>query len=332
MISSAPPRRATLLAACAALVVPALTACTAGSSSADPAAAPRSAPGSPVSATPGGKQLKVVATTTQVGDFVRNVAGADVHLTQLLKPNIDPHDYEASPADVQAIADADVVVINGVGLEEGWLTPAVESSGFDGTTIDASKGVVVRAGNGTDEEEAGDPHIWHSPANAKVMVADIARGLGAADPADAAAFTRNAKAYSAKLDDLDASIRAQIGSLAADDRKLVTNHDAFGYYIQRYGLTFVGTILPGFDTQQQLSGKQLNDLVAKIRATGTKAIFSESSLPPNAARAIAAEAGVKVEAGDDALYGDTLGPVGSAGGTYLAMEKHNTRTIVEALK
>lgn len=303
-----------------------LSACGTGSSA--------GGPGSPPTGTSAGSgsQLAVVATTTQVADFVRNVAGDRVHLTQLLQPNVDPHDYEASPADVKAIADADVVVVNGVGLEAGWLTPAVESAGFHGTTIDASKGVTIREGNGTDEEKAGDPHIWHSPANAKIMVAGIARGLAAKDPTDAATFRRNAAAYEAKLDTLDVSIRARISALPAEDRKLVTNHDAFGYYIQRYGLTFVGTILPGFDTQAQLSGKQLNDLVAKIEATGTKAIFSESSLPANAAEALAKEAGVKVEAGEDALYGDTLGPKGSAGATYLSMEEHNTATIVGALK
>jgi zinc/manganese transport system substrate-binding protein len=117
----------------------------------------------------------------------------------------------------------------------------------------------------------------------------------------------------------------------AGDRKLVTNHDAFGYYIDRYQLEFVGSIIPSFDTSAELSAKDVDDIVAKIKQTGTKAVFSESSLPPKTAEAIARQAGVKVVAGEDALYGDTLGPEGSAGDTYLKMETHNTDTIVKAL-
>jgi ABC-type Zn uptake system ZnuABC Zn-binding protein ZnuA len=280
---------------------------------------------------PGGKRLKVVATTTQVADFARNVGGAKVKVTQILKPNVDPHDYEPSPADLAAIADADVVVENGVGLER-WLDQTIKSAGFHGTLVDASKGVAIRKGDGSKEEAAGDPHIWHNPKNAEIMSRDIATAFGAEDPADKAAFEANLAAYTTKLDQLDRWISGQIGSLPADQRKLVTNHDAFGYYIDRYHLTFVGSIIPSFDTSAELSGTQLSTLVARIKATGVKAIFSESSLPPKTAEAIGRQAGVKVEAGENSLYGDTLGPAGSAGATYLDMERHNTMTIVTALK
>jgi zinc/manganese transport system substrate-binding protein/manganese/iron transport system substrate-binding protein len=278
----------------------------------------------------GGAKLKVVATTTQVADFVRNVGGDRVELTQLLKPNVDPHDYEASPADVQAIADADVVVKNGVGLE-AFLDDAISSAGFSGQVVDASKGVTIRQGNGEEEEKEGDPHIWHDPRNATIMVRNIADGLGAEDPTDKPAYEANATAYTAKIDTLDKDIARQIGALPAAQRKLVTNHDAFGYYVQRYGLQFVGSIIPSFDTSAELSGKDLSDLVAKIRTTGVKAIFSESSLPPKTADTVGREAGVTVVGGEDALYGDTLGPAGSDGDTYLKMEEHNTKTIVGAL-
>lgn len=278
-----------------------------------------------------GKKLKVVATTTQVADFARNIGGNKVTVSQILKPNVDPHDYEPSPADVQAIADADVVVESGVGLEK-WLDQTIKSAGFHGTLVDTSKGVTIRKGNGTDEEAAGDPHIWHNPKNAEIMSRNIATALDAKDPADKATFEANLTAYTGKLDQLDAWIAQQINTLPADQRKLVTNHDAFGYYIDRYHLTFVGSIIPSFDTSAELSGKQLNTLIAKIKDTGVKAIFSESSLPPKTAEAIGKQAGVKVEAGEDSLYGDTLGPAGSAGATYLDMERHNTTTIVGALK
>ena len=278
-----------------------------------------------------GGQLKIVATTTQVADFARNIGGDKVQVTQILKPNVDPHDYEPSPADVQAIAQADIVVESGVQLEK-WLDQTISSSGFHGTLVDSSKGVAVRQGNGTDEEAAGDPHIWHNPKNAEIMSRNIAAALDAKDAGDKSTFDANLTAFTGKLDQLDTWITQQINTLPADQRKLVTNHDAFGYYIDRYHLTFVGSIIPSFDTSAELSGKQLNTLVAKIKSTGVKAIFSESSLPPKTAEAIGKEAGVKVEAGEDSLYGDTLGPAGSAGATYLDMERHNTTTIVTALK
>jgi zinc/manganese transport system substrate-binding protein/manganese/iron transport system substrate-binding protein len=291
----------------------------------------RSATGGGATGSADGGRLRVVATTTQVADFARAVGGDRIDLTQILKPNVDPHDYEASPADVAAIARADVVVKNGVGLE-GFLDDAISSAGFDGTVIDTSQGVTVRQGNGTDEEKEGDPHIWHDPRNAKVMAHDIATGFAAEDPADRALYDSNYTAYAAKLDALDTRIRGQIHTLPPGRRKLVTNHDAFGYYVARYGLQFVGSVIPSFDTSAELSAKDLSDLVDKIRATGVKAIFSESSLPPKTADTVGREAGVRVVEGEQALYGDTLGPAGSDGATYLQMEEHNTTTIVAALR
>src|SRR5919198_259161 len=244
----------------------------------------------------GVKRLKVVATTTQVADFVRNIGADKVNVTQILKPNVDPHDYEPSPADIQAFAQADLVVKNGVGLEK-WLDEVVSSSGFHGTTIDASTGVSIIPGDGSAEEKAGDPHIWHNPQNVEIMARNIAAGFEAADAADKATFEANLAAYTRKLNELDTWIAQQIGSLPAGQRKLVTNHDAFHYYVNRYHLTFVGSIIPSFDTSAELSGKSIADLVTKIKSTGVKAIFSESSLPPKTAEAIGRQAGVKVEAG-----------------------------------
>jgi ABC-type Zn uptake system ZnuABC Zn-binding protein ZnuA len=275
-----------------------------------------------------GKTLSVVATTTQVQDFTRVIGGDKIKLTGILKPNVDPHDYEPSPADLDAIANADILVINGVGMEK-WLDDTVKSAGFHGTTVDTSNGVQIRQGANAKEEPAGDPHIWQNPLNAKVMVANIERALAAANPADAAYFQRNLNVYTAKLSALDAEVARQIDSLA--NKKLVTNHDAFGYYVDRYHLDFVGSIIPSFDTSAELSAKDVADIVAKIRATGVKAIFSESSLPPKTAETIANEANVKVVEGENALYGDTLGPPGSDGATYLQMIEHNTRTIVSNL-
>ncbi len=278
-----------------------------------------------------GGRLDVVATTAVVADFVRNVGGDRVHVVQILKPGVDPHDYEASVADIQAIADADLVVKSGVGLEAAWLDDTVSSAGYGGEVVDASRGVTVRAGNGDEEQKAGDPHIWHDPANARIMVDDIAAALAAKDPAGKAGYERRAAAYDAEIATLDAENKAEISTIPVAQRKMVTNHDAFGYYCARYGITFVGSIIPSFDTSAELSGKGVSDLVAKIRRTGVRAVFSESSLPPKTAQTVAAEAGVQVVEGEDSLYADGLGPAGSPGGTYLGAERHNTETIVKAL-
>ena len=168
--------------------------------------------------------------------------------------------------------------------------------------------------------------------NAKIMARNIATAFETADPAGKAGYEANYTAYAAKLDALDSRIRTEIDTLPVDQRKLVTNHDAFGYYVARYHLQFVGSIIPSFDSAAELSGKDIQALVAKIKTEGVRAIFSESSLPPKTAEAIGREAGVKVVEGDNALYGDTLGPAGSPGATYLSMEQHNTDTIVAALR
>lgn len=275
--------------------------------------------------------LVVVATTTQVADFSREVAGdllgQRVEVRSLAKPNVDAHDVEPSPADLTTVAAADVIVENGAGLEE-YLRPLLAASGTRARTVDASDGVMLRrddGGTGT-----ADPHIWHDPRNARIMVANIAEGLAAADPDRADAYRANATAYQAKLDQLDADIAARIATLT--NRKLVTNHDAFRYYVDRYGLTFVGSIIPGFDSSAELSAADLTDLVARIRAEGVTAVFTEGSLPPTTAEAIARDAGVTVVSGEAALYGDSLGPPGSGADTYLAMMRHNTDTIVENLR
>ena len=273
--------------------------------------------------TGGGGRLRVVATTTQVADLAANVGGDRVRVTSLLKPGIDPHDYEPSPADIDAIAHADLVLENGVGLE-AWLGDTIDSSGFDGPVADTSQGLRLRMVGG-----AADPHNWQNPRNPERMAANIERGLAAADPSAAATFQANLAAYTRQLQALDSEVQRQIDSLA--NKRLVTNHDAFGYYIDRYGLQLVGSVIPSFDTSAELSGRDIRDLVAKIKATRVKAIFSETSLPPRTAETIGREAGVKVVTGQDALYGDALGPRGSDGDTYIKMIRHNTRTIVSNL-
>ena len=267
-------------------------------------------------------RLHVVATTTQLADFTRAVGGTRVDVTSILKPNVDAHDYEPSPADIDAVARTPVLVTNGLALES-WLDDTIKTSGFDGTRVVASAGVTPMG---------DDPHVWQSPANAKVMATNIEAALGKVDPPGRATYEANLHAYAAELDRLDAQVKAQIATIPPAQRKLVTNHEAFNYYAARYGLTVVGAVIPSFDTSAELSAREVNELVARIRATGTRAVFSEASLPPQTAETIAREAGVRVVAGPDALYGDSLGPDGSDGATYLAMVRHNTRVIVANLR
>jgi ABC-type Zn uptake system ZnuABC Zn-binding protein ZnuA len=266
-------------------------------------------------------RVPVVATTTQLTDFARVIGGNHVDVHGILKANVDPHDYEPSPADVARLASARVIVKNGVGLED-WFDATIRNAEPKAAIVDASTGVALR--------DAGDPHIWLDPRNVKVMVRNIATALAAADPAHAADYEANEAAYASELDRLDGEIAAEIAGLS--NRKLVTNHDALGYYVDRYGLQFVGSIIPSFDTSAELSAADVSGVVTRIRQAGVKAVFSESSVPPKTAEAIGRDAGVTVVAGDDALYVDSLGPPGSDGDTYVKMLRHNTRVIVDRLR
>jgi zinc/manganese transport system substrate-binding protein len=304
----------------------------------------------PVRSTNPDAPLQVVATTTVLADFAAIIGGERVGVYSLAKPNVDLHDYEPSPADLNAIRSARLVVANGVGLEE-WLDATISSSGTKATVVDTSTGVTLREGAHDHEDEGDkakekakdakasgddhadhehDPHIWHDPRNAKLMVTTIAKGFSAADPDGRAIYERNLATYLAELDTLDREIEAKVATLS--NKKLVTNHDAFGYFVDRYGFDLVGSIIPSFDSSAELSASDLRALVDTIKAERVTAIFSESSLPAKTAKSIGRDAGVKVVAGDAALYGDGLGPAGSAGGTYLKMMRHNATTIVENLR
>jgi len=293
--------------------------------------------------------LKVVATTTQVADFTREIAGDAASVTQLVQPNQSAHSYDPSAADLAALGSADVLVINGAGLEE-WLDDAISASGFSGTTIDASTGIELsddEAGDGhshdhadeaehTDEadadhaHEAGNPHIWTDPHLAEHMVQTIADGLAEADPSASADFEAHATAYDAKLAELDEWIHSNVDQVPEAERLLVSNHDAFTYFVDAYDITYVGSVIPSFDDNAEPSAAEIDALVAKIKETGVKAVFSEASISPKAADTIAREAGVTVYSGDEALYGDSLGPAGSDGATYIASQIHNATVILES--
>jgi ABC-type Zn uptake system ZnuABC Zn-binding protein ZnuA/ABC-type Mn2+/Zn2+ transport system permease subunit len=269
----------------------------------------------------GGDEGKVtaIATTTQVGDFVGEAGGEAVEVEQLLQPNSDPHDYEPRPSDVRAVAEADVIYASGEGLDE-WIEEVAADSGTEAEIVDLGAVAPIRLPD--------DPHWWHDPRNGGAAVAEIERTLVAIDPSQKGEFQRNAAAYEKQLRTLDAGIAACIETIPAADRKLVTDHDAFNYFANRYGLEVVGAVIPSQTTQAQPSAKELSELADTIEAEGVKAIFPESSLSSKVADAIAEQTGVSAAY---TLYGDTLGPEDSDGATYLGMQEANADAVVRGL-
>jgi zinc/manganese transport system substrate-binding protein len=260
----------------------------------------------------------VVATTTQVADLARNVAGDDARVEQILAPNADPHEYELRPHDITAVADADLVLRSGGDVDE-WLDEAIDGSGTDAPVLTLSDAVKL---------EGDDPHWWQDPRNAELAARAIARGLDRVDPAHGAAYDRNADAYRAKLGALDRGVARCIGEVPPERRKLVTTHDALAYYARRYGLEVIGTVIPSLSTEAQPSAGDTAALIDTIRAADVKAIFAESSVNPKVEEAIAAETGAKVGA---ELWADTLGPQGSGGATYVESIESNTKALVDGL-
>lgn len=268
---------------------------------------------------------RVVATTTIVADIVRNVAGDRADVVALLAPGVDPHEYQPVPSDVQALAQAKVVFANGAGLEP-WLPNLIESAG--GKAQYLSDGLTLRT---LDENgvAGADPHLWFDVTNAIHYAGRARDGLIAVDPENAETYRAHAEAYIVQLKDLDAWIVAQVAALPAENRRLVTNHDTFGYFAARYGFTVVGTIFPAAGAEASPSAQQTVDLIHTIRQAGVKAVFTENSLNPDLANTIAQEAGVKVVS---ELYTDALGPPDSRAATYIGLMRFDVQTIVDALK
>jgi ABC-type Zn uptake system ZnuABC Zn-binding protein ZnuA/ABC-type Mn2+/Zn2+ transport system permease subunit len=271
-------------------------------------------------------KLDVVATTTQIGDWVREVGGPAVSVDQVLQPNTDPHEYEPRPSDVEAAAGASLVFANGDELD-AWIEGIVSDSGSDAKIVDLGAGVPVRLPGETSGAEAStyDPHWWHDPRNAEAAVGEIERELAAADPAHRSGYEGRADRYLARLRRLDAGIAGCIAAVPAPERRLVTDHDAFGYFARRYGIDVIGAVIPSQTTQAQPSAKDVSALIELIERERVKAVFPESSLSAKVADAIAGQTGASSEY---TLYGDTLGPEGSPGGTYLGMEAANADAMV----
>jgi ABC-type Zn uptake system ZnuABC Zn-binding protein ZnuA len=269
------------------------------------------------------RKTGVVATTTQVADFVRNVGGNRVDVHQVLQPNSDPHEYEPRPSDARAVAAAQAVFRSGGDVDD-WMGDVISNAGGDALQITLIDDVRTRAS--ADDEV--DPHWWQDPRNAELAVKAIRDQLVKADPRGREIYVRNAARYLGTLARLDRMTAGCIAELRPAERRLVTTHDALGYYAARYGLDVIGAVIPSLSTQAQPSAKDVQDLVAQIKATGAKAIYPESSINPKLEEAVARESGA---ATGDALWADTLGPKGSSGATYVASIASNTAAIVSGL-
>ena len=286
-------------------------------------------------------RLNVVATHSILGDLVHNVGGDAIDLTTLVGPDGDTHTFEPVPADTITLAKADLLFENGLGFET-WLDDLYAASGSKAERVVVTSRITPLgfAGEGVAANEEPiasptpnqelDPHFWQDVANSESAVEVIRDALVAADPANAEVYQQNAAAYLQQLQQLDDDIVAKTATLPVDRRKLVTNHDAFGYFAYRYGYTLEGAALQSFSTEAaDPSAQQLAALVTAIREAGVPAIFPESIENADLINRIAKEAGVKV---GGSLYSDALGQPGSDGDTYLKMMTHNIDTIVSALQ
>jgi zinc/manganese transport system substrate-binding protein len=272
-------------------------------------------------------RIKAVATISILGDLVRNVGGDRVEVTTLVGANGDAHVYSPRPGDAKKLAAANIVFANGLGLE-GWMTRLVTASGTKAPVVVVSNGITSRKME--DEDKAGrtviDPHAWQSVADAKIYVANIRDGLAAIDPARKAIYETNAAAYLGKLDDLEKEVKAAIARIPADRRKIITTHDAFGYFGAAYGIAFIAP--EGVSTEAEPSAKDMAKIITQIRKQKIPAVFLENISDPRLMEQIARETGAAI---GGMLYSDALSEPDGPAGTYIDMMRHNVREFTKAL-
>jgi zinc/manganese transport system substrate-binding protein len=293
------------------------------------------------------EKLPVVASFSILADFVARVGGDRVAITTLVGPNGDAHVYSPKPADARAVKAAKVVVVNGLGFE-GWMERLVGASGTKATVVTASTGIAARELVDDDEDEAPakggkaghdhakeahghdhgglDPHAWQSVANARVYVGNIRDALIVADPDGKAVYEANASAYLAELDALETEVKAAVAAVPADRRRVITTHDAFGYFAAAYGITFLSA--QGVSTETEATPKQVAKLIGQIRKEKIGAVFIENMTDGRLVDRIAKETGVR-PGGE--LFSDALSPKGGPAPTYVDMVRHNVRLMTRAM-
>jgi zinc/manganese transport system substrate-binding protein len=269
-------------------------------------------------------KLPVVATFSILADFVRNVGGSRVEAAALVGPDGDTHVYQPKPADAEKLASARLIVENGLGLE-GWIDRLIKASGAKAPAVIATEGIDPQQ-----MREEGravlDPHAWQSIANAKIYVSNIRDGLIAADPAGEAAYRANADAYLGKLNELEAQVRAEIAKIPPDRRRIITTHDAFGYFGTAYGFDFIAP--EGVSTETEASARDVAKIIRQIKAQKIPAVFLENITNPKLLKNIAADSGAKT---GGTLYSDALSPPEGPASTYIDMMRHNVRELSAAL-
>ena len=300
------------------------------------------------SATPASaKDLNVVASFTVLADMVHEIGGSHVAVRSLVGPNGDPHVYEPTPADSAALAHADLVFVSGLGLE-GWMDRLITASGYKGKIVVASDGVTSRTMIDTDDDDAAkapdkaagdakaapeaggepagkvitDPHAWNSVANAVIFATNIEKAFETADPADADHFKANGDRYIAELKKLDAWVHQEINEIPAAKRKVITTHDAFGYFGAAYGIEFKAPI--GFSTEAEASAQQVAALIDQIRKEGIKAVFIENATDPRLIQQIAKETGAKL---GGTLYPEALSKEDGPATSYVKMIRYNVKLL-----
>ena len=273
------------------------------------------------------EKIKVVATFSIIADLVRNVGGGRLDIASLVGPNGDAHVYVPSPADAKTLAAAKAVVVNGLGFE-GWIERLVKASGTKAPVILASQGVKPRRQDGGHDHDHADvdPHAWQSVANAMIYVANIRDALASLDPSAKAAYEANANAYLARLDALDKEVRAEIAKIPADRRRIITTHDAFGYFGAAYGVALIAP--SGVTTESEPSARDVARIITQIRRERIPAVFLENVTDPRMLERISRESGAKI---GGTLYSDALTDDKGEAPTYIDMMRHNVRQLASAL-
>ena len=284
-------------------------------------------------ATTAEKKVKVIASFSILGDLTKNVGGDRIEMATLVGPNGDVHVYEPTPADAKAIGGADLVVVNGLALE-GWMDRLIKTSGYQGPVVVASQGVKPRK-MAVEELEQGaqhgplmiDPHAWQDVVNGRLYVQNIAKGLETVDPASASVYRANAEAYTAKLSELDQWVRKELSGIPKEKRRMITTHDAFGYFGAAYGISILSPV--GFSTESEASARDIANLINQIRREKITAVFVENITDPRLMEQVAKESGVTL---GGTLYSDALSKPDGPAPTYLEMFKNNVNLIAAAMR
>lgn len=291
-----------------------------------------------------GERLKVIATTSIIGDVVAQVGGEAIELTTLMGPGLDPHSYEPGTQELTAVAEAQVIFVNGWDLEEGLVHDLEEiSEGVPLVAISANvaplafgKDEHASSEGGQDEHEhehgVADPHVWFSIHNVEQWVGNVERVLSDLDPANAGSYESRANAYLAELEELETYVESQLAQIPEENRFLVTNHDSFSYFAKDYGFELIGTLIPAASTLAEPSASDLAGLIGEMEAHGVCTIFTETTVSDTLAQTVASELDGCEEVKVLKLYTGAVGPAGSGADSYTGMFRANVDRIVEGIK